>query len=217
MKKLTALMILAVFCLVSINCGISFAAVRKMRVGRGGRRKGVNVIRPISLRRVEPLVVEPIVVRPLGSVHPQPAALQEAVPYEGPAVSLAGGLFANLPSLAGEIWFHKILGINGTGLKAGLRYAQGDDANGAPRKDVLAFADGVINLNSGPGAIFYAAGGLNYLAYTTGRTSGNAGAEAYLGVQEGAFYVEAGYSEIRPGFIAPSKGLDINLGFKAVY
>lgn len=214
-KRISALVVVTIFCFTAISFGTSYAAGRKgkgrARVGRGGRIG--NLARP--------LVVAPVVVKPLGPVRPQGATPPAAVPYEGPAVGpavgLAGGLFANLPSLAGEIWFHKILGINGTGLKAGLRYAQGDDANGAPRKDVLAFADGVINLNSGPGAIFYAAGGLNYLAYTTGRTSGNAGAEAYLGVQEGAFYVEAGYSEIRPGFIGPSKGLDINLGIKAVY
>lgn len=219
MKRATILVVLAVFCLTNVYCELSYAAGRRgremARGSRGGR--GLKVIQPVRREVVEPLVVEPIVARPLVPGRPRRVVTQEAAPYEGPEVGLAGGLFANLPSVAGEVLFHKILGISGTGIKAGLRYAQGDDADNAFRKYALVFADGIINLNGGPGAICYLGGGLNYLAYTTGQKPGTVGGEAYLGIREGGLYGEVGYSEIRTGFSPSAKGLTLNLGFKLVY
>jgi hypothetical protein len=207
MKKIAVLIIIAVTGLVSVGSVPSFAKEPKnvRFLGVRGGRKG-------KLGKIVPRLAAPV-IKPMF----RPVAAAPARPYVGPELGLAAGLFANIPSVAGEVRFHKFLGIDGTAVKAGLRYAQGKDANGTDRKSALVFADGIINLNGGPGAIFYLGGGLNYLAYTTGQTNGTAGGEVYLGVQEGACYGEAGYGAIRTGFSPSYKGLDLNMGFKWAY
>lgn len=217
MKKIAGLIIIVVVGLAIVSAGPSFAREPKnlrflgVRGGRKGKlgkivpRLGMPVVRPIILNQAAP----PVRFRPM--------AVAPARPYVGPELGLAAGLFANLPSVAGEVRFHKFLGIDGTAVKAGLRYAEGKDANQLNRKSALVFADGIVNLNSGTGAIFYLGGGLNYLAYTTGQVSGTVGGEVYLGIQEGPFYGEAGYSAIRTGFSPSYKGLILNIGLKWAY
>jgi len=217
-------MFMATFCFAIIYSGTAFAAGRRGRGAMRGVRKvkAMKVIQPAGSLFISRPVIQPVILKPVAPVLLKPTPVAIKKPHEGPEVGLSAGLFSQIPSLAGEIWFHKILGLEGTGVKAGLRYAQGNDANSTPRKNALICVDGTINLNEGPGAIFYVAGGLNYLAYTTGQTSGTVGAEVYLGVQEGSLaygslYAEAGYSAIRTGFSPSYKGLDLNLGFKWAY
>ncbi len=226
-KKIAVIIFLTVICVTCIDFGAAFAAGKRVRAQargiRGGRR--IGVIRPrriIVAPRFEPIIVEPVIVRPYRSAYVEPVVVREVVPHEGPEFGFSGGLFANMPSMAGEVWFHKLMGIDSAGLKAGLRYAAGDDSDGRMRRNTLISIDGTMNLTGGPASSVYLAGGLNYLAYTTGQTSGAVGAELYLGVQEGSIafgslYAEAGYSEVRTGFSSPMKGLILNLGFKAVY
>ena len=216
MKKIAGLIIIAAVGLAIISAGPSLARetkkVRFMGV-RGGKRGRIGKIMP----RLAAPVIRPMIINQMPSARLRPVAVAAARPYVGPELGLAAGLFANIPSVAGEVRFHKFLGIDGTAVKAGLRYAQGKDANEVARKSALVFADGIINLNSGPGAIYYLGGGLNYLAYTTGQVSGTVGGEMYLGVQEGAFYGEAGYGAIRTGFSPSYKGLILNIGLKWAY
>ena len=231
-KKTIVFVIVTVFCFTTINCGVSLAADKKVKaMGRGqGRGMGRGLGRgKMGGGRFggagtvfRPLVVAPVIARPLVSVRPRVVEVKPALPHQGPELGLSAGLFGAIPSVAGEIWFHKFLGLEGTGVKVGFRYAQGKDAGEVMRKNAVISLDGTIDLNQGPGAIFYLAGGPNYLAYTTGQKSGTLGGEVYLGVQEGSpaygsLYAEAGYSAIRTGFSPSYKGLDLNLGFKWVY
>jgi hypothetical protein len=211
MKKVTVLIVMAAVGLAILSAGPSYAKEPKKEKMKGvyGGKLFPKPAKPSG---------KPFFLKPLAP----PAKLKTIAalpsgPYVGPEAGLAAGLFAGIPSVAGEVRFHKILGIDGTALKAGLRFAEGKDANETARKNGLIFADGIFNLNRGPGAVFYLGGGLNYLAYTTGQSSGTVGGEAYLGVQEGSFYAEAGYAAIRTGFSPSYKGLDLNLGFKWVY
>jgi len=217
MKRSTVWLLLAAVGLAIVSAGPSFAreprkarlmGVRGGKVGKIGKivpRLAAPIVRPIILNQAVP----PFRLRPV--------AVAAVKPYQGPEVGLAAGLFANIPSAAGEIRFHKVLGLDGTAVKAGLRFAEGKDANEVTRKNALIFADGIFNLNKGPARSFIWAGGSNYLAYTTGQTNGTVGGEVYLGVQEGSFYAEAGYAAIRTGFSPSYKGIDLNLGFKWVY
>jgi hypothetical protein len=214
MKRISILIVIAALGFVTLHAGPAHARTPKKKLAKqvGGKKL---LPRPVLAPLARPIILKPVMPpAQLKPVTPVPVA---AKPYIGPEVGLAAGLFAALPSVAGEVRFHKLLGIDGTALKAGLRYAEGKDADQVNRKSALVFADGIINLNGGPGAIFYLGGGLNYLAYTTGRTGGTAGGEVYLGVQEGSLYGEAGYSAIRTGFSPSYKGLNLNLGLKWIY
>ena len=219
MKKLS-FVILVMFCVLLQAASIGYPGKRRNR--RVVRRQSpvVNVRPSIIIAPKREVIIEPATVVPVIVSQPAPESLAPAAPavtHQGPEVGLSAGLFAGIPSAAADIWFHRFIGINGTGLKTGFRYAQGNDPNNIMRKNALIFADGTINLNSGPDAVFYLAGGLNYLAYTTGATSGTIGEELYLGVQEGTIYAEAGYSEIHTGFSPSTKGIILNMGLKSVF
>jgi hypothetical protein len=202
MKKITVLFMLAVLC---------FVMVSSESVGAIPRRGRSPAFVP---PRVQPPVMDPIVAKPLGPDHPKRVAQQLKKDAD---FGLMAGWFAGLPALTGELRFHKFLDIDAAAAKLGVRYAQGDDANKVMRKYALVFADGAIDLNSGPGPILYAAGGVNYLAYTTGKKQGSVGGEAYLGVRDGGLYAEAGYGAIRTGFDPTVKGLIFSAGFKHRY
>ena len=71
----------------------------------------------------------------------------------------------------------------------------------------------------------YVGGGLNYLAYKSGRNQGSFGAEAFIGVQGdpmgtgGKTFIEVGYSMLRTGGQASPplfslKGIYAMIGFK---
>jgi len=219
MKKIFASALIIVLCLSLPSIGAQKGKAR--RVIKPKVVIKAPVVRPVI---IAPRVIRPVVIQPLPPSRPVVVVKEKAPPkppHEGPEFGLSGGLFGNIPSVGVDAWFHKILGIGGTGIKAGLRYAQGEDSNKNIRKNILICADGIYDFNSGPGAIFYLAGGLNYLAYTTGQTNGGVGAELYLGVEEGSFaygslYAEAGYSAIRTGFSPTIKGLYLNFGIKSV-
>jgi hypothetical protein len=201
MQRITALIIVATFCFIGVNLDAAYAIVRRGRI-------------PMIAPQMELLAVEPVVAKPLGPNHPKRVAPRLPGDID---IGLMAGLFAGLPALTGEIKFHKFLDIDAAVAKLGVRYAQGDDADKVLRKYALVFADGVVDLNAGPGTILYAAGGVNYLAYTTGKKQGTLGGEAYLGIREGGLYAEAGYGAIRTGFSPTSKGLILSVGFKHRY
>lgn len=201
------LLILITFCVTTVNLGISQAEVKRR----------LDSDRELDAPLPPPPVTEPVVAPSLNEDHPKRVAPTETDFTDGPEVGLEGGLFAGLPSLAGEIWFHKILGVKGTDVKVGVRYAQDNNNVATPLKYGLVFADGIINLNRGLGAIFYLAGGLNYLASSSGSVSNPIGGEAYLGVKEGCFYAEVGYSAIRTGSASSIKGIDFNIGIKTAF
>ncbi len=230
---------LALFGFSLLSAETSFSAVKRpVKGGRGARnQRTVRVVHrstaPVVFAPVvrEQVIERPVIVRPIvepvvvESEAPAPIrtrVVNQTIPRSGPEYGLSAGLFSNLPSISSDIWFHKFLGIENTGVKVGFRYAQGKDSDETIRKHLLIFSDGVIDLNSGPGAIYYLAGGLNYLAYTTGQTSGTVGGELYLGVEDGtlaygSLYAEAGYSAIRTGFSPSQTGLMLNLGFKGAF
>lgn len=212
---------------------ISFAVTSQMATAAKKQKKQPRpqVIRQTTIIRTAPartivrpvMIQRPVMMGPIVSPGPSYVIVEgPKKPHKGPEGGLAAGVFSNMPSGAFEIWFHKILGMESTGLKTGIRYAQGQDLAGTMRKNVLISADLILELNSGPGAVFYIGGGPNYVIYTTGNTSGAIGSELYLGVQEGSFrygslYAEAGYSDIETGFSPTQKGLMLNIGFKSVF
>lgn len=202
MKKSAVLIVLMLICFAMVNLGSVSA------IPRHGRTPAF--VPP----RVQPPVMDPVVAKPLGPNHPKRVAQQLKKDTD---FGLMAGWFAGLPALTGELRFHKFLDIDAAAAKLGVRYAQGDDTNKVMRKYALVFADGAMDLNAGPGPILYAAGGVNYLAYTTGKKQGSVGAEAYLGVRDGGLYAEAGYGAIRTGFDPTVKGLILSAGFKQRY
>ncbi|MFA6548932.1 MAG: hypothetical protein WCT39_03265 [Candidatus Margulisiibacteriota bacterium] len=202
MKRITALIIIvATVCFTGVGFDAAYAIVRRGRT-------------PMIAPQLEPLATEPVVAKPLGSDHPK--RVGPRLPRDTD-IGVTAGIFAGLPSLAGEIRFKNFLDMDTASAKLGVRYAQGDDADKVLRKYALVFADGVVDLSAGPGAILYVAGGVNYLAYTTGKKPGTFGGEAYLGMREGGLYAEAGYGTIRTGFSPSSKGLILSVGFKHRY
>ena len=228
------LILLLIMTFAVISPIVAFAKPLKAKRPRLRVIRQTTIIRrsPIIQRRliVRPVMIEspvmiqrPVMMGPIVSPGPSYVIVKNPPkPHNGPETGLAIGLFGNIPSGAFEIWFHKLLGMESTGLKTGIRYAQGQDQAGTMRKNTLIFADAILDLNPGPGAVFYIGGGPNYLVYTTGKTSGTIGAEFYLGVQEGSFqygslYAEAGYSDVETGFSPAQKGLMLNIGFKSVF
>ena len=202
MKKIAVLIILVALCFATVNLGSVDAIPRRGRTPA--------FVPP----RIQPPVMDPIVAKPLGPDHPKRVVKQFKKDTD---FGIMAGVFAGLPALTGEIRFHKFLDIDAAAAKLGVRYAQGDDSNKTMRKYALVFADGAMDLNAGPGPILYAAGGVNYLAYTTGKKQGSVGGEAYLGVRDGGLYAEAGYGAIRTGFDPTVKGLILSAGFKHRY
>ena len=230
MKKVLTVLLCGLFVFSVINAVAAdpILIVKKRRV-RVVRRPRVRILQvapqPTVIVPAAPVIVPVEQPRTVIIQEPPRAVVVRQAPAPakrdlgGPSIGLSGGLFGNIPSAAGEIWFHDLFGSEGMGLKAGLRYAQGNDPDSHLRKNVMVFSDGIIFLTGDEGAKVYLAGGLNYLAYTTGQTAGGVGAELYFGITEGnwrdgSFYAEAGYGAIHTGFTPNIKGLNLDFGYK---
>lgn len=123
-----------------------------------------------------------------------------------------------------EIKSNYIFGSDNLSSKAGLMYAQGEDLNKQARKNLLLFYDGIYNFDPymGKGIKSYIGGGINYLAYTTGKVSGTFGGEVYLGFENKIgntdfVYLELGYGAIRTGFSPSFKGANALLGVRSKF
>lgn len=207
MKKILTGVLCGLFLFSVLNAVASGAAPRKVRAKPKLRPRRVIVTpRPLIIR-------EPVIIR-----QPLPT-YTEKTSLGGPVIGLSAGWFGGIPSAAAEIWFQNIFDTSKLNLRSGVRYAQGEDPDKAVRKNALVFTDGILFLYDGTRFKTYLGGGINYLAYTTGKKSGSVGAELYLGMEagswhSGSFYAEAGYGDIRTGFSPSIKGLTLDIGYK---
>ncbi|MDD4178970.1 MAG: hypothetical protein PHH14_02860 [Candidatus Margulisbacteria bacterium] len=200
--------------LTGIVCGLLVFSV--LTTGAlGAKHKKVKpkpkriVHEPLEQRRETPVIIReaPPVLQP-------GPAYTKSTSFGGQIIGFSAGLFGGIPSVAAEIWFPNILDTAKLNLRSGVRYAQGEE-----RKNALVFLDGIYFFYDRTRVRAYLGGGLNCLAYTTGKTSGSVGGELYLGMEagswhSGSFYLEAGYAVIRTGFSPSIKGLNLNIGYK---
>ncbi|MFH1826120.1 MAG: hypothetical protein ABH823_02365 [bacterium] len=105
--------------------------------------------------------------------------------------------------------------------KIGLGGATGNDNNGTSMKAIPLFVDGIIALPADllGGIESYVGGGVNYVLYGSGTTSGSYGGQVCYGIAGdiglgGSSYAELGYSIIRSGTVGSysAKGIGINVG-----
>ncbi len=154
------------------------------------------------------------VTPPPAPVKAAPSAPSAGLFGLGLDTAVEAGLVAGMMGVSGNISFADMLGIGpmlglsdkAVSYKLGLGYAQGKDINSKEWKAVPITVDGVINLPADwmGGVETFVGGGVNYVAYRTGQTSGSIGGQVYLGAQGdlglgGMTYGELGYSILRTG------------------
>jgi len=200
--------------LAGIICGLLvFSVLTTGALGAKPKKvKPKRIVHPL----VEPQreTPGPVIIREAPPVLQTGPAYTKSTSFGGQIIGLSAGLFGGIPSVAAEIWFPNIFDTAKFNLRSGVRYAQGEE-----RKNALACLDGVYFFYDQTNFRAYLGGGLNYLAYTTGKTSGSVGGQLYLGMEagswhSGSFYLEAGYAAIRTGFSPAIKGLNLNIGYK---
>ena len=156
-----------------------------------------------------------------GMPKPQPLRPRsKARRMHSPQFGLSAGYLAGIMGAVGEIRYHNPFEMLSTSLRLGAGYAQGDDSAGTARRHALIIVDGIYRLNppQAKGMRNYFGGGINYLAYTTGQTSGTLGGQVFYGVEanagEGQIYGEVGYGVIRTGFSPNQTGMNVQVGYK---
>lgn len=148
-------------------------------------------------------------------VAPPPPAMGAGMLGMGLNTSAELGLIAGMLGLTGNFLFEDPMGIgpmigmpaNAVQWKLGLGYAQGKDKNQNDWRCVPLIVDGIINLPADVmgGVESFVGGGINYVVYRSGQTSGSIGGQVYVGIQGdlgmglGKSYGEVGYSILRTG------------------
>jgi len=161
-----------------------------------------------------PVVVQPAPTMPVGLF-----GLGINTCLSGQYISTGKGSLSGTGGLKGDFVTDDFIGLGSMlGMprdtfqyKLGLGYYQG---GGAGLKAVPLYAGGVINLGQAwmGGAEVYLTGGLNYVVYGNGKTSGKIGGDAYVGIRTdlglgiGKTGFELGYSVVRSN-TASSKGV----------
>lgn len=152
---------------------------------------------------------------------PKPKPMPK-INYPPLELGISLGLIANIPGGYAELRWNRPLDLDPVGIKTGVAYADGKDANGVERRHALIFADGVWHLNppGTDGVGTYIGGGLNYLVLTSGHISGAVAGEAYFGLESRMgktefLYAEFGFGAIRTGVSPSYKGLNATVGYQS--
>lgn len=204
---------------VSEGGGYSKVVIKKMK----------PIVKVVKPAKVVP-IVKPAIDRPIGPV-PIPMKVDnglcgwnvKTITELGIVAGMTGvNVGVLLPDYFGIGTWGNAIGIPSQPLtyKVGLGYVDGNDTNGNAWKAVPIFADGIISLPKTFGLDTFVGGGLNYVAYRTGQTSGSIGGQTYLGVQNdfgfgGKTTATVGYSIVRTGASEnpySSKGLLLLVG-----
>jgi len=150
---------------------------------------------------------------------PPSAAAPTGLLGMGIQTAVEGGLIAGMAGLSANVLLADPMGLgamvglpaNAVMYKLGVGYAQGNDTNSVSWKAVPITLGGVVMLPADMmgGIETFVGGGINYVAYRTGQTSGSIGGDIYVGVAGdlglgGKTYGEVGYSILRTG--ASDKG-----------
>jgi len=178
--------------------------------------------------QLEAGMVTPPPPPPPVAVPPPPPPARAALPPPaaptgmfgmGLQTCVEGGLVAGMVGLSGNVLLADPMGLgamvglpaNSVVYKLGVGYAQGNDTNSNTWKAVPITLGGVVMLPADMmgGIESFVGGGLNYVVYRTGQTSGSVGGDIYVGVQGdlglgGKTYGTVGYSILRTG--ASDKG-----------
>lgn len=132
--------------------------------------------------------------------------------------------------LADPLGLGPIVGLPAESVKyrVGLGYTQGNDTNDNTWKSIPLYVDGLIMLPADVlgGIESYLGGGINYVVYRTGQTSGSLGGEIYYGIQGdiglgGKSFAQVGYTILRTGSVTTgtaysTKGIGIEVGTSLV-
>ncbi|MFC1511272.1 hypothetical protein ACFL5U_02690 [Candidatus Margulisiibacteriota bacterium] len=129
------------------------------------------------------------------------------------------GVFAGATSVSGEIRFPllHVFGPARTSVRVAGGFAQSGDTG---RRYVPVHLAGIFNFPAGwfTGVENYLGAGLNYVVYTTGRTTGSIGGELFYGVESegfgGKLFGEMGYGMLRTGFSPSHKGMTLLVGYR---
>jgi hypothetical protein len=159
----------------------------------------------------------PVVVKPTAPAGLFGMGLNTCL--SGQYISTGKGQFSGTGGLKGDIVLDDFVGLgsmlslpkNTIQYKLGLGYYQG---GGAGLKAIPIYAGGTINLMGG--SEVYLTGGLNYVVYGNGKTSGKIGGDVYVGIKTdlglglGKTGFELGYSVVRSN-TASSKGITLSV------
>jgi hypothetical protein len=187
-------------------------------LARWNKLKASMAVAPLPPAPVAPVVAQPAPTMPVGLF-----GLGVNTCLSGQYISTGKGSLSGTGGLKGDFVADDFIGLGSMlslpkdtiQYKFGLGYYQG---GGAGLKAVPVYAGGIINLGQGwmGGAEVYLTGGLNYVVYGNGKTSGKIGGDAYVGVRTdlglgiGKTGFELGYSVIRSN-TASTKGLALSV------
>jgi len=142
--------------------------------------------------------------------------------YEiGGNVGIVAGVFGVNGELTIQCPFVKNwIGLDNVWARLGGGYVAGKNSAATETKMVPIYIDGAIDLPVSWmwGIPSYVGGGLNYVVYRSGRTSGTIGGEVFAGI-EGAYgggkpYLEVGYGILRPSNGGSFKSVNAVVGYR---
>ncbi|MFA5840521.1 MAG: hypothetical protein WC890_07765 [Candidatus Margulisiibacteriota bacterium] len=153
---------------------------------------------------VAPVPPTPVVVQPVSTQYAGLFGWGLNTIFSGQYIYTGSGSISGAGGLKGDIVLDDFIGL-GPMLSLSndtFKYKLGlgvYDGGGSGLKAIPVYAGGIINL----GADVYLTGGLNYVIYGNGQTSGRIGGDAYIGLKTdiglgaGATRFELGYSAVR--------------------
>ncbi|OGC04681.1 hypothetical protein A2276_01735 [candidate division WOR-1 bacterium RIFOXYA12_FULL_43_27] len=232
MKKLIAL--IAVFAFVlTIAAPMADAATVK-KTTKVVKKK---VVKKVPAKKVAPKAIRPIAPPPVAVPPPPPPARVAPAPSSGLFgwglnTDINVGYLMNKSILFGRgnivlpdpLGLGSIVGLSADSVKykLGLGVFSGNDTNDVSFKGIPIYLDGVINLPADllGGIKSYLSGGINYLVYRSGQTSGSIGGQVAFGIAGNIGLgsdtcLELGYSILRTGDSKTprsAKGLTISVG-----
>ncbi|MFA4967385.1 MAG: hypothetical protein WC624_04120 [Candidatus Margulisiibacteriota bacterium] len=175
------------------------------------------------------------------AVPPPPPPVRAAPPAPAPTglfgmglqTAVEGGLVAGMLGVSGNLLLADPMGLgamvglpaNSVMYKLGVGIASGNDMNSKTWKALPITLGGVIMLPADMmgGIESFVGGGINYVVYRTGQTSGSLGGDIYVGMQGdlglgGKTYGQVGYSILRTGTsdkgAYSSKSVSVQVGQK---
>ncbi|OGC10861.1 hypothetical protein A3J90_01665 [candidate division WOR-1 bacterium RIFOXYC2_FULL_37_10] len=191
------------------------------------------------------LMAQDEVTPPPQPTPPPPPPVKKPQMVSAPSAGLLGmgietavevGMIGGLVGLTGNViipdpmQLGSMIGLSDKAIsyKLGVGYAQGNDVNSNAWKAVPIIVDGVITLPADmmEGLSTFIGGGINYVAYRTGQTSGSIGGQIYVGAEGdlglgGNTYGEVGYSVLRTGTSTKgqytSKSVTVLIGQKIMF